>query len=120
MTDKDKGGFFSNKQYDFIKFLNVVFLPALGTLYFALAQTWGLPAGEEVLGTLMALQVFIGGVMGISTKAYTQSDARFDGVMTTTDTPKKKIIAVETNLHPDDLAKKDEVLLKVEPATTSQ
>lgn len=120
MTDKDKGGFFSNKQYDFVKFLTVVLLPALGTLYFALAQTWDLPAGEEVLGTLMALQVFIGAVMGISTKAYKDSDARFDGVMTTTDTPKKKIISVETNLHPDELAQKDEVVLKVEPATTSQ
>ena len=113
LNGNDAGGFLSNKQYDFIKFLTVVLLPALGTLYFALAQIWNLPSGEEILGTMMALQVFIGAVMGISTKAYNASDAKYDGTLTTSDTPQKTIVSVETKDHPEVLAQKDEVLLKV-------
>ena len=109
----EAGSFLSDKQYNFIKFMTVTFLPALGTLYFALATAWGLPAPEQILGSCLAVQAFIAVIMGISTKQYQNSDARFDGVLTTTETPKKKIVSVETHLHPDELAKKDEVLLKV-------
>lgn len=107
------GGFLSDTQYNFAKFLTVTLLPAIGTLYFGLAQIWGLPNGEAILGTMMALQVFIGAIMGISTRQYENSGARFDGTLTTTETPEKHIVSVETDLHPDELAKKDEVILKV-------
>ena len=42
----------SNEKYDFLKKVVEVGLPALGTLYFALSQIWGLPSGEEVVGTI--------------------------------------------------------------------
>lgn len=113
LNDDNNGGFLSDKQYDAVKFLTIVFLPSMGTLYFALATIWGLPSPEQVLGTILALETFIGAVMGISTKQYKDSDARFDGTLTTTDTPTKKIVSVETDLHPDELAEKDEVILKV-------
>jgi len=60
----------SNKTYDILKFLCTILLPALGTLYFALAQIWGLPYGEEIVGTIAAITTFIGVCIGISSYNY--------------------------------------------------
>ena len=60
----------SNKTYDILKWIAQILLPAIGTLYFAIAQIWGLPYAEQIVGTIMALDAFLGAVLGISTKAY--------------------------------------------------
>jgi len=60
----------TNKTYDVLKFLAQIILPAAGTLYFALANIWGLPLGEEVVGTITAVDAFLGAVLGISTAQY--------------------------------------------------
>lgn len=60
----------SNKVYDILKWAAQLFLPALATLYFALAQIWGFPFGEEAVGTITALDTFLGVVLGISTASY--------------------------------------------------
>lgn len=60
----------SNKVYDVLKWVAQYLLPALGTLYFALAGTWDLPYGEEVVGTITAVDTFLGVVLGISTAQY--------------------------------------------------
>ena len=59
-----------NKAYDIMKWIVAIVLPACGTLYFALCGIWGLPCGDEVLGTLVAVETFIGAILGISTKNY--------------------------------------------------
>lgn len=59
-----------NKTYDVLKWIAQILLPALGTLYFALAQIWGLPYGEEVVGTITAIDAFLGAILGISSAAY--------------------------------------------------
>ena len=46
------------------------FLPALGTLYFALAGIWGLPYGEQLVGTITAIDTFLGVILGISKSKY--------------------------------------------------
>ena len=56
----------SNSVYDVLKFLCTILLPACGTLYFALARIWNLPLAEEIVGTLSAIAVFIGAIIGIS------------------------------------------------------
>ena len=60
----------SNKTYDILKFIAQILLPACGTLYFALASIWGLPYGEQIVGTITAVDAFLGACLGISTKAY--------------------------------------------------
>ena len=60
----------SNKAYDCWKAIAQVWLPALGTLYFALANIWGLPFSEQVVGTITAVDTFLGIVLGISTENY--------------------------------------------------
>ena len=60
----------SNKVYNLLKWIAMLFLPALGTLYFALAGIWGLPYGEQIVGTITAIDTFLGVVLGISTAQY--------------------------------------------------
>lgn len=60
----------SNKTYDILKYIAQIVLPALGTLYFALAQIWGFPYGEAIVGTITAVDAFLGAVLKISTDKY--------------------------------------------------
>ena len=60
----------SNKAYDVLKWIAMYLLPALGTLYFALAGIWGLPYGEEIVGTITAIDTFLGVILGISNSQY--------------------------------------------------
>lgn len=60
----------SNKVYDLLKWIAQIFLPALGTLYFALSSIWGLPYGEEIVGTITAIDAFLGAILGISNLNY--------------------------------------------------
>ena len=60
----------SNKTYDVLKWIALIALPALGTLYFALAGIWGLPCGEQVVGTITALDTCLGALLGISSASY--------------------------------------------------
>ena len=56
--------------YDGLKWIAQIFLPAVGTLYFALANIWNLPCAEQVVGTITAVDTFIGVLLGISSKNY--------------------------------------------------
>lgn len=60
----------SNKTYDVLKWVAQILLPAIGTLYFALAGIWGFPYGEQIVGTITAIDAFLGAILGISTKMY--------------------------------------------------
>ena len=60
----------SNKTYDVLKWIALYLLPALGTLYFALAGIWGLPYGEAIVGTITAVDTFLGVILGISNAQY--------------------------------------------------
>lgn len=42
----------TNKIYDVLKYIALIVLPAIGTLYFAVAGIWGLPYGEQIVGTI--------------------------------------------------------------------
>lgn len=53
----------SNRTYDHLKFIAQIVLPALGTLYFALAGIWGLPYGEQIVGTITAVDTFLGAIL---------------------------------------------------------
>lgn len=63
----------SNRTYDILKWIAQLLLPALGTLYFALASIWGLPYGEQIVGTITAIDAFLGAVLGISTAKYNKN-----------------------------------------------
>lgn len=65
----------TNKVYDILKWVAMYLLPALGTLYFALAGIWGLPYGEEFVGTITAIDTFLGVILGISSAKYKKENS---------------------------------------------
>jgi hypothetical protein len=76
----------SDAKYTFLKYLTTVVLPAVSALYFALAQMWSLPKAEEVMGTIASLATFLGVLLGVSTKSYNKSDAKYAGTIVIDDT----------------------------------
>ena len=60
----------SNKVYDVLKRIAMILLPAIGTLYFALAGIWNFPCAEQVVGTITAIDTFLGVILGISNAQY--------------------------------------------------
>ena len=63
-----------NKTYDILKWIALIFLPALGALYFGLSKIWGLPYGVEVVGTISLFDTFLGALLGISTLNYNEAN----------------------------------------------
>jgi Putative phage holin Dp-1 len=118
LPDNQNGSKMLNKQlYDALKFLAQIGAPAVGTFYFALAQIWGIPSGQQVVGSIMAFDVFLGVLLGLSSKVYNSSDAKYDGSIDVLDDPEaeKKTYSLTLHSDPDDLDSKKEILFKVNP-----
>ena len=64
----------SNKVYDVLKWIAQILLPAVATLYFALAKIWGFPYQNEIVGTISAIDLFLGALLGISSYNYNKID----------------------------------------------
>lgn len=105
--------------YDKLKWVALIGMPAFGTLYFTLAQIWDLPYGKEVVGTVVALNTFLGVCLQLSSNQYEKSDKRFDGDMVVTETPVGFKYELELNRDPDDFRKQGEVLFKVKQPSSS-
>lgn len=69
----------SDKLYDVLAIIGRLILPALGTLYFALAKIWGLPLGEEIVGTLSAVTIFLNAVLKIKSDQFWREFEKEDG-----------------------------------------
>lgn len=63
-----------DKWYDVLKWIALIFLPALGVLYGALAPTWGWPYAEQIVYTITALDTFLGALIGVSTITYNKEN----------------------------------------------
>lgn len=60
----------SNKVYDVLKWVALIALPAIGALYFGLAQLWTLPYAPEIVGTITLVDTFLGALIGIANSNY--------------------------------------------------
>lgn len=60
----------NNKIYDVLKWVAMIVLPALATLYLGLSNVWGLPYGEEISTTITLVNTFLGAVLMISNTQY--------------------------------------------------
>lgn len=103
--------------YDKLKLTVQLILPGISSLYFGLAQIWGLPNAEKIVGTLALLTVFLGSIVAISAKRYMKSDARFDGeIHQQVDGGGLVAASMELNGDPETmLANKDELRFKIIP-----
>jgi hypothetical protein len=60
----------SNKMYDILKWIALVALDAVGLFYSTIAGIWGLPYGDQVLETCVALSLLLGALVGVSSTQY--------------------------------------------------
>lgn len=109
---------FTNKAYNVLKSLALIWLPAAATLYFALAGIWEIPDATQVVGSITALDAVLGGLLGISSKTYV---APSDGnLVVDTSNPVKDVYSLEVSTPINDIAGKTQITLNVVPkATTS-
>lgn len=103
----------SNEQYYLLNSLAVIILPALGTLYFALAQIWGLPGGEQVVGSIVAVDAFLGVIVKVGENSYNKSASRYSGSLNVSEQAEKTVYSLELNHAPEELAQRDVVTFKV-------
>lgn len=59
-----------DKLYDIFKWVVIIVLPAIATLYAALSAVWAWPYSEEVVTTITAVDTFLGAVLCISSATY--------------------------------------------------
>ncbi len=106
----------TNKTYDTLKWVAQYLLPGLGTLYFTLSGIWGLPYGEQVVGTITAVDTFLGILLGISSSKY-QGDGTM--VIDTSD-PERDIYRMELSDSVESLKDKTSVNFKVVNTTLEE
>lgn len=108
----------TGKLYDRLKFIAQILLPALGTLYFTLAAIWNLPAAEQVVGTIVAVDTFLGVILGISQAKYGQKVAK--GAMHATLNEAGHLsYSLEFDEDPEMLTSKKELRLEMKKPTAS-
>lgn len=114
-------GFLPGKMYDKLKWLSLIFLPAFATLYMTIGAIWSLPNTDELVKSIVAIEAFLGLVLGISSKAYNSSEARFAGQLNVFNTIDEAGVIGKTfqidmgNTDPWYLEKNRELTLKVNP-----
>lgn len=104
---------FGNRAYDLVRSAAMVVLPALGTLYFTIAQITGLPYGEQVVGVIVAVDTFLGVILGVARKQYNNSEVAFDGHILVTPDEEQGTTDLNVRLDPEAVATKDEVRVKI-------
>jgi hypothetical protein len=108
--------------YDTIKWIALIFLPAAGAAYVAVAAIWDLKYATQVTNTVLVVDTFLGALVGISSKGY---EPPVDGhVYVSEPTPGQGVARMEFNTHPERivLGKQKYMTLKVlpDPGQTSQ
>lgn len=112
MTKHTKGYFLSNDLYDIAKHVTQIYLPAFGTLYFTLAGIWGLPNADAVVGTVVAVDTFLGVLLGISSKSF-NDNMPTGGTIDVVEKANKTTYNLLLDGDPEDLGKVDKVVFKV-------
>lgn len=108
--------FLSNRAYDSLKSLALLVLPALGTIYFILAGPWDFPNSEEVVGTIVTVDTFLGLLLAYSSKSYNSSESKYDGQIDIEQQDDTTVFSLGLNTAPSDLEYMKEVTFKVNPS----
>lgn len=104
--------------YQVIKAMVMIMLPAAGALYFGLAQIWGFPGGEQVVGSIVVVDTFLGVVIKVGEASYDRSEAKFAGAINVAQQPEKMVFSLDLNGQPEDLLEKKTVHFKVNRPST--
>jgi hypothetical protein len=106
-----------NELYDAMKFVAQILLPAVATLYSAIAPIWNLPDVAQIVGTVSAVDTALGLILARSSKNYVpplivpkQTDGRL--LVDKTD-PTKDTYSFELTTPLNTLDQKDHIVLEV-------
>lgn len=115
LTKTDNHFMLTDRSYGVAKHLVQVILPAIASLYYGLALIWGLPAAEQVVGSLAVITTFLGICLGISTRQYEASGAAYDGSMVVqVQDEGRKIFSLELDGDPEDIVDKESIRFRVD------
>ena len=64
----------TDKTYDKLKWIAQLLLPALGTLYAALAALWDFPYAEAITGSIAAADTFLGALLTYRKACYDKEE----------------------------------------------
>ena len=104
-----------SKTYDTLKYIAQIVLPALATLYAGVAKIWGIPYGVEIPGTIMLLDAFLGALLMISSKEYSDSGRGSDGTrMIDQSGDVEKWLFALNGTPLEEIAQKARIMLKVD------
>jgi hypothetical protein len=105
---------FNKVWYDRMKFVAQILLPGLGSLYFGLAGIWHLPYADQIVGTVVVLDTFLGVILGISMINYNRSDEKYAGIIEVSEDEDNVRYLAGVRDGVDNLSEKKEALFKVE------
>jgi putative holin Dp-1 len=106
----------SDKMYNILKHAAAIGFPALSALYFTIAQIWSIPDTKEVMGTIAAINTFIGALVGVSYVKYNNSGIKYVGSLEVTETGDRKTYSLNFNADPETIDQMSEVTFKVNPS----
>jgi hypothetical protein len=109
----------NNKVYNTAKWASLTLLPAVATLYFTLGSVWDLPNVEQVIGSITAVETFLGLLLGLSTRKYNQTANVIDGDLIVSEVDGEKFLSLGVNGSVEKMTSKGEVRLKVVPHNDS-
>lgn len=111
--DRD-GHILSSGQFNFLRRMVELVLPALATFYFTIAQIFSLPGGEEVVASAAALATLLGVIIVWLRRGYEESDAKYDGEFVINEhDPMKDTYSLEVETPMFEVPKQSELRLKV-------
>lgn len=99
--------------YDILKPLALVVLPALSALYVTLGSLWNFSNVEAVVGTIAALDTFLGVILGIAGKNYAEGRGLYDGHVSIIEAPEGTKYVLELDYDPSLIEGKERIILSV-------
>jgi hypothetical protein len=115
-STEEPGFILGDVAYKRLRFVAQMLLPALGTMWFTIGQLWHLPFVEETVGTILAIDTFLGFILGMSTKSFNASSDAYDGEIVTKPRPEGGLMySLELNIDPETIAMKHDLRFKVHP-----
>jgi hypothetical protein len=110
----------NNRLYNILKSIAQIWLPALGTLIFTFTDVWGLSYGPQIVGTITAVDTFLGVGLGLSSRVYNSSDKAFDGdIVVNTKDPAKDTYSLNLGIPIAEIAGKKSINFRVMEAPES-
>lgn len=95
----------SQSVYDRVRWMVEILLPATASLYYGLSMIWGLPGGDNVVGTIALITTFLGLAVGVNRRKFNAVNPAGVGAMVVkVDREGIPTVALELDKTPEELS----------------